>query len=593
MAETNVELGQCFEVGYLGSSPLSRMATGLGLLQKPLRHVYFSFQTREGPRKLRQTQLILTDRGLVVSTQPNENNFYSITSVLFWDCVQFVTVRANKGTKCAFEPLDNDHSRNMDNLFVDLDKEFSYLAKRTDHPSLFSCVLRRTAGVKSLDLHTFVCSTQEQALALVKGFNGMAERQIHEVQNSSVFAYSPFVNESRDDPLLLASRYADRFQLMKTVSASDSAHIADEIRSQSKRQDGGRSERQNGERSVRQNLMSQSVKDVSQRSNMKRPSLSYLKDDSKLVTPASLELSFYQGDINSVLPHSREYPKIEVPPAHKDSSRNVSVVRQREGINEHGCRRYEESLDTPPIPRRVDDHQSEGSIRRQDDQIVGNCPSKQKTTQELTLRSSETQFSQQCHSDVLLERSLMPRVQNALEGDRKEIPRDLNEMPLYVASSSLDVKRGLAAKPIAMVAPRRIQGIRVLPKQNCPIKPDIGRPHQSSVNLPAHVNTRQNMTHVNTRQDMTHVNTRQDMTHVSTRQDMTHVKNQELTTSNKPKELQTTCDNRAKEKHRSEREKKEDELATVAANMKLDFLEEMNTLSARATNFEEALGYFP
>ena len=117
-------------------------------------------------------------------------------SILFWDAVQFVTVKnprdKKKPVSSAFEPLDNDHSRNKVNLFVPLDKKHLFLLDQR-HPAIFTCVLRRTAGVKAMDVHAFVCGSEDEAIAIVHSLNNSQEAyKSGEVSETGVFGYRPF-----------------------------------------------------------------------------------------------------------------------------------------------------------------------------------------------------------------------------------------------------------------------------------------------------------------------------------------------------------------------------------------------------------------
>ena len=192
-----VDRGDNYHVLYLGSSMLAQASTGLGVLQRPLRDLYYRYRQAGGGPAAQERYLQMSPRGLAMtfkesgSPQPTEL-FYDMPSILFWDAVQFVAVRGSKKIMCAFEPVDNDHSRNKDNLFQVLDKKFQFLQQMT-HPPLFTCVLRRTSGVKALDLHAFVCASDEEAMGLVRALNAAQRNHAHdEVTETGVFGYQPF-----------------------------------------------------------------------------------------------------------------------------------------------------------------------------------------------------------------------------------------------------------------------------------------------------------------------------------------------------------------------------------------------------------------
>ena len=198
-----MDRGDSYRVEYLGSSMLMAAATGLGVLQKPLRDLYFQYQ-QSGSRQgtLQERHLTMTSSGVNMvfkdsRSSPTQEVFYPMPSILFWDAVQFVTVRGqDKKVRGAFEPLDNDHSRNKDNLFVVLEKKYHFLQQRA-HPSIFTCVLRRTAGLKALDVHAFICSSEDEAVGLMRALNAVQQSfTSDQVSETGVFGYNPFGKES-------------------------------------------------------------------------------------------------------------------------------------------------------------------------------------------------------------------------------------------------------------------------------------------------------------------------------------------------------------------------------------------------------------
>lgn len=193
-----VDRGDSRAVTYLGSCMLTTSATGVGAVQKPLRELYFSYrQSGAMPDSSRQRYLTMSSRGLTMSwKEPSRSAptevFYSMPNILFWDAVQFVVVKGTKKLCGAFEPLDNDHSRNKDNLFVVLEKKYQFL-QQMRHPALFVCVLRRTTGVKAMDVHVFVCLNEDEALGLVHGLNIIQDSyNDNQVSETGAFSYKPF-----------------------------------------------------------------------------------------------------------------------------------------------------------------------------------------------------------------------------------------------------------------------------------------------------------------------------------------------------------------------------------------------------------------
>ena len=140
-------------------------------------------------------QLTISGSGLTVSPRSGTGGteqHYSLGNILLWDAVQFVVVRDKKKMSCAFEPLDNDHSRNKDNLFSSLDKKLHYL-QPLDHPALLSCVIRRTSGIKALDAHVFVCGSCDEALELVRALSKVqTSYNTQQAVDTGVFGYKPF-----------------------------------------------------------------------------------------------------------------------------------------------------------------------------------------------------------------------------------------------------------------------------------------------------------------------------------------------------------------------------------------------------------------
>jgi len=81
-------------------------------------------------QRLRQmtSELSSSDGGRVEPVDGGEEVLHEMSAVLFWDAVQFVAVRGeDKKLRFAFEPLDNDRSRNNRNLFTLLDTQFHWL----------------------------------------------------------------------------------------------------------------------------------------------------------------------------------------------------------------------------------------------------------------------------------------------------------------------------------------------------------------------------------------------------------------------------------------------------------------------------------
>ena len=199
-----MDRGSSFSLGYLGSSPLSQVATGLGMLQKPLRDLYIKHRKPGKGTFLPECRVSMTSNGMSMTYReapeaphvPPREDLYPVENIIMWDTVRFIAVKSTEKKKTvikyAFEPLDNDHSRNKDNLFTTLDKKYFYLQDQ-QHPPIFTCVLRRKSGVKALDIHAFFCDSDTEALDIVKSLNFLQNSfKSNQAQETGVFGYSPF-----------------------------------------------------------------------------------------------------------------------------------------------------------------------------------------------------------------------------------------------------------------------------------------------------------------------------------------------------------------------------------------------------------------
>ena len=64
-----MDRGDSYRVEYLGSAMLATMATGLGVLQKPLRDLYFRYKQSGKEAKLQPRHLTMTGSGMNMSFQ--------------------------------------------------------------------------------------------------------------------------------------------------------------------------------------------------------------------------------------------------------------------------------------------------------------------------------------------------------------------------------------------------------------------------------------------------------------------------------------------------------------------------------------------
>jgi len=198
---------QTFDVQYLGTALLSQASTGLGVLQKPLRDLYFAYQRPTGIVPLNSNLLTVTDKGLVISQPPSRlggqfsndaETFYAMPFIQLWDAVQFVTIcEKGKRYKCAFEPIDIGQNPSIENLFTAFDHKKDKHLTKVPHPVIFVIVLRRATGLKALDLHAFVCSNGQQAVTLCQSLGSANAKYRDEERNDIVMTgYNPYGNSN-------------------------------------------------------------------------------------------------------------------------------------------------------------------------------------------------------------------------------------------------------------------------------------------------------------------------------------------------------------------------------------------------------------
>jgi hypothetical protein len=192
-----------YDVQYLGSSMLTKPATttGLGVLQQPLIDLYVGyFQPKSpNPRPLPSRRITLTDRGMIISAlngdvSDDQDAFYAMPSIIFWEAVRFVAVRiSDRKYRGAFEPVGEGHVT-KENLYTEMDKRHVHLASQVKHhPVLLVCVLRRTTGIKALDLHAFVCSSSRLGVSIAETLSIAQESYNNQQSNASdAFSYDPF-----------------------------------------------------------------------------------------------------------------------------------------------------------------------------------------------------------------------------------------------------------------------------------------------------------------------------------------------------------------------------------------------------------------
>lgn len=181
-----------FKVEYLGSLMLSKTATGLAAIQKPLRELYLN-NIRKSDAKIRAQERTIKVRpeGILMifkdssSSDQAKHVFYEMSSIHFKDSVTFVTRKgSDKKLRGGFEPLEEHRRGSADGFFTMLDKKLYYLSDKR-HPALFVCVMRRPLGVKALDCHVFVMANHKEALQIVDIINQLQCKELTPVHESS------------------------------------------------------------------------------------------------------------------------------------------------------------------------------------------------------------------------------------------------------------------------------------------------------------------------------------------------------------------------------------------------------------------------
>ena len=191
-------VAQEFTVQYLGSTMIARVATGLGVVQKPLKELYVAYRKSAEGKTSQERTLTILDQGLTMTFRDGPGKTirevtYPMSDLPFWDAVQFVAVRgSDKKWRAAFETLDPERNvdRSADKLYQPLDKKLHFLTQMS-HPPLFTCVLRRKTGIKALDCHAFVCQSNEDAIELLRALYA-AQEDYKPAEPTSVFNYKPF-----------------------------------------------------------------------------------------------------------------------------------------------------------------------------------------------------------------------------------------------------------------------------------------------------------------------------------------------------------------------------------------------------------------
>ena len=172
---------QTYTLHYLGCSVLSKGTTGLGVIQKPLKELYFSFRKKQTKTPI-EVYMQITREGLNMLT-PDGNSqghqlkstLYKFQQVSYVEAVQFISRSNSRKTQYAFMPLDEKRTvSSPEKLLSTLEKKNSYLLK-TSHQPIVVCLMRRQAGVKALDCHVFISLSSTDALKIVDSFTHMEQ----------------------------------------------------------------------------------------------------------------------------------------------------------------------------------------------------------------------------------------------------------------------------------------------------------------------------------------------------------------------------------------------------------------------------------
>ncbi|RWS17166.1 uncharacterized protein B4U79_15748 [Dinothrombium tinctorium] len=149
-------------VMYLGSAVPHVTKDGLQGIQEPLRDLYPENGVTENGTFGIDSWVSVWSNGILIENVDDNGRevkrFFPIESLHYCAAVRYVMVPSTSDAEktpekvSKFLPLDSPFLRNAD----------------TKHPPLFACILRRTAGIKVLECHAFVCKREPAANALVR-----------------------------------------------------------------------------------------------------------------------------------------------------------------------------------------------------------------------------------------------------------------------------------------------------------------------------------------------------------------------------------------------------------------------------------------
>jgi len=101
--------------------------------------------------------------------------------------------------RAAFEPLGDDLSATVDNLYIRLDKHSVHLATKVkQHAAILVCVLRRSTAGKQYDVHAFVCESPEQAVTIADHLHWLHAWYSHLLPFSDHYRPTGCANKKQD-----------------------------------------------------------------------------------------------------------------------------------------------------------------------------------------------------------------------------------------------------------------------------------------------------------------------------------------------------------------------------------------------------------
>lgn len=189
--------GNCFNLRHLGHVTISKFTPGLGALQKPLHDLYVAYLTPKGPKMPVSTRLALTDRGIILTTK-GQDAFHSMRDILLWEPVHWVHVLTkDKKIMSAFESTIPGRHHSQEGLFSKLESQYRYLAQ-LKHDAVLAMALKTGSDAKHVEVHAFVCGSNAQVFEVAQAlwraeqvFVGQEAKRVGAVTSSSPQSQDP------------------------------------------------------------------------------------------------------------------------------------------------------------------------------------------------------------------------------------------------------------------------------------------------------------------------------------------------------------------------------------------------------------------